>query len=420
MSAGGASSCVQCSAGTYAAANGSVCSVCAAGTYSGAGASACTPCAAGTTSPPGSSSCQTGSACVAGQYLGPVSGDAEKNKNGTEVVYGLGNRRLISSSDVSTVTSLSQLNAWCAGDLNSTDWHVADFAVFQQLNQSQLASLEAQLRLNVSTTDMESRLWSLWLSYHSQIKASTSRWYLMTVVHGSVPAGYAEYGSAANHWWSLGSFYDLTLPILCTRNVTGRGNSTCLPCARGSFSQWNASVCTPCAAGTAANMTGSTSCTPCERGTYSSSTSASVCTPCAAGTASNTSGSTSCTPCAAGRYSQSGASSCSVCAAGTFANASGMNACLPCASGWMSAGGASSCVQCSAGTYAAANGSVCSVCAAGTYSGAGASACTPCSEGQVFKAASASCEIVGTSSTVSATTVRHGILLLFLVVFMMI
>ena len=91
------------------------------------------------------------------------------------------------------------------------------------------------------------------------------------------------------------------------------------------------------------------------------------CSSCPVGTYMTGSGASACSGCSAGRYGTvdglTTASSCSACVAGTFSSGVGMTS-------------VAACTQCSAGTFSVASASVCAACPAGSTSSASATACT--------------------------------------------
>jgi hypothetical protein len=222
-------------------------------------------------------------------------------------------------------------------------------------------------------------------------------------------------------------------------------NSTCFPCAPGSYTLVSGKTsCTLCAAGTASPAAGSNiACGSCQPGTFSA-VGATTCSPCLIGTASSAIGqaavgnppscpictagtfagiiqSTSCTPCTAGTYAiGTGNSGCTLCPTGTasttvgavrlsqclacpvgqYGPSAGETMCQPCSSGTSTSSigkntgsktGLSTCVNCSPGYYASNSGSsICTQCTAGSFSPT-TTTCTVCPTGQSSSAGSTSC-----------------------------
>lgn len=217
---------------------------------------------------------------------------------------------------------------------------------------------------------------------------------------------------------NTGSFYNLNTDA-CSGCPAGtyqpeRGQSSCVPCAFGSYSLSSSSACTACApgrfngnpslpcqnapAGTYCPKYGMASCLACPPGTYSASDGAVECTPCSAykGEYSTGTNRTSCSVCPLGKVSGNGQTTCVACSPGRYTfNTNAQNSwvggplttCNPCLVGtFYNATLLPSfpCQNCTAGRYNSVPGALeCTLCQYGTYGTAlGASSCPACPVGK--------------------------------------
>ena len=244
------------------------------------------------------------------------------------------------------------------------------------------------------------------------------------------PMGQVITGFYGNYGGNILGVMYINCNYICSCNAgTYHYESTCLPCAAGTYSGGGAMSCTSCSVGTYSNGGAAYGCTACGEGLISGGGAAS-CTACGAGqagdaahsacvdcpagwastpptwpacyqcTAGRYSTRTLCRDCAAGQWSAAGASACTNCDAGSYSGWEGWIRCNACGAGWSSAAGSSACTQCVAGT-SSASGGLCSNCAAGQASNAGG-ACYDCSAGSYSGAAGAAACVVCGQGTYSA------------------
>jgi methionine-rich copper-binding protein CopC len=249
-------------------------------------------------------------------------------------------------------------------------------------------------------------------------------------------------GQTVCHLCAIGSYQDELGQTECkeckTGGNTGFGETTCVSCAAGRFSEivqkqrvcsacpegkfaseQDSIQCDDCPLGRANSGTGAQFCSPCSVGSFANSTGFSICLQCAAGTFQSGTEGVNCTACDGGKFAErSGLSVCSACTPGRFQNITGQASCEACPIGRFTAlteqlqcqscllgkatsqAGLSSCIDCAAGSYAPVVGlanclscpvgkfmdgvgmSFCNNCSAGTASSfTGVSACQPCSTG---------------------------------------
>ena len=219
------------------------------------------------------------------------------------------------------------------------------------------------------------------------------------------------------------------------------GNSPCLPCAAGTYSEVvgatfytlclnciagrysseGSSVCDLCAAGRYSNSTAAVSvstCVGCPLGRYSGSlgsVSVAACSNCAAGTYSSV-GHASCTNCTAnlsssseagtccslGKFTVTGTTLCVDCIKGKSANSAGL--CEDCAAGSFKPASSGTCQNCPIGRYSSIGASSCQNCTAGSYSIAGSTTCSPCASGKNSIPATGVCCTPGQYTTEASTT----------------
>ncbi|OQR91580.1 hypothetical protein ACHHYP_04547 [Achlya hypogyna] len=132
--------------------------------------------------------------------------------------------------------------------------------------------------------------------------------------------------------------------------VAGCGGLLCAPCPAGQASPRANSTCAPCAMGTFAAQPGSITCTDCKPGTFNPTNGSTACFACAAGSVAPTPAAVACKPCPPGSFAPAkGGAKCTLCPVGSIAAAAGSAMCTLCDVGaTTAAAGATRCQQCTA------------------------------------------------------------------------
>eukprot|EP00457_Paulinella_chromatophora_P000003 gb/GEZN01000003.1/.p1 GENE.gb/GEZN01000003.1/~~gb/GEZN01000003.1/.p1 ORF type:complete len:6228 (-),score=473.22 gb/GEZN01000003.1/:302-18958(-) len=172
--------------------------------------------------------------------------------------------------------------------------------------------------------------------------------------------------------------------------VDVEGQATCVSCPSGTFANLSAAVrdhCEPCALGKFSQGVGNTACELCPQGYANSKTGQFACAPCTPGLYANQSGSQECLPCRVGYAITSfGATNCNQCLQGEFQDSEGALTCALCGTGRYSNDFArgTPCGLCEQGKYQPASGATaCKLCASGTYiTDEGQVECLQCSPGR--------------------------------------